>query len=451
MVVQSKLGKGSAMPTYPYHTPTILQSSSSQPQTTHKLRKLKRKVTQIPLPGDPIEHVADEAVHEKLGDSLVRASTTASSFEAKQNSGNIDKTQSKETLNEPSSQGTNSGDGPKCQKTMGDTTAQTRFESVSKHSNDSFFIRGSSRDEESLGEDASKQGRIKAIDVDEDIAILFPSWCSELEHRSWFCLHSVLVENALFFIALGPYLWGHHSLNGFYWPTVYRDAHDLVKSCDACQHHGKILQRDEMHQNSIQVCEIFDIWGIDFMGSFLSSQGNKFGTPRAIINDHDMHFCNDQFAKVMLKYGVTHCLATMYHTQTSGQKEVSNHGLKRILERTVGENHASWSDKLDNALWAFRTSFKTPIECTPYKLGYGKACHLLIELEHKSYWAMKHVNFDLLTMGDHRKVQLNELNELRDQAYENSLIYKEKTKRIHDSKTKDRVFDIGDRVLLFKS
>nr|GEY84166.1 reverse transcriptase domain-containing protein [Tanacetum cinerariifolium] len=132
------------------------------------------------------------------------------------------------------------------------------------------------------------------------------------------------------------------------------------------------------------------------------------------------------FAKVMLKYGVTHRLATVYHPQISGQVEVSNRGLKRILESTVGENCASWSDKLDDALWAFRTAFKTPIGCTPYKLMYEKAC-------------------------DHRKVQLNELNELRHQAYENSLVYKEKTKRIHDSKIKDRVFNVGDRVFLFNS
>nr|GEU81738.1 reverse transcriptase domain-containing protein [Tanacetum cinerariifolium] len=104
---------------------------------------------------------------------------------------------------------------------------------------------------------------------------------------------------------------------------------------------------------------------------------------------------------VMLKYGVTHRLSTTYHPQTSGQVEVSNRSLKRILERTVGENRASWSDKLDDALWAFHTAFKTPIGCTPYKLVYGKACHLPIELEHKAYWALKHCNYDLVTVGDH--------------------------------------------------
>nr|GFB57507.1 reverse transcriptase domain-containing protein [Tanacetum cinerariifolium] len=133
------------------------------------------------------------------------------------------------------------------------------------------------------------------------------------------------------------------------------------------------------------------------------------------------------------------CQSQAYHPQTSGQVEVTNCGLKRILERMVGENHASWSDKLEDALWAFRTAFKTSIGCTPYRLVYGKACHLPLELEHKAYWVLKHANFDLKTAGDHRKLQLNELNELRDQAYDNSLIYKERTKKLHDDKIKNRI------------
>ncbi|GKB43329.1 reverse transcriptase domain-containing protein [Tanacetum coccineum] len=219
---------------------------------------------------------------------------------------------------------------------------------------------------------------------------------------------------------------GHHGANytakkvfdsGFYWPTIYRDAHDLVTRCDAYQRQGKISQRDEMPQNAIQVCEIFDVWGIDFMSPFPSSRRNNYSSSfYRVSSTNDFRFC--------------------------GQVEVSNHGLKRILERTIGENHASWSDKLDDALWAFRTAFKTPIGCTPYKLVYGKACHLPIELEHKAYWALKHCNFDLKTAGDHQKVQMNELNELHEQAYENSLIYKEKTKKIHDSKIKNRVFNV---------
>ncbi|GJR09332.1 reverse transcriptase domain-containing protein [Tanacetum coccineum] len=196
-----------------------------------------------------------------------------------------------------------------------------------------------------------------------------------------------------------------------FWPSIYKDAHELVKNYDSCQRQGKISQRDEMPSISVPLC----------MQRSCLNMESLFVSP------------------------------TANHPQTSGQVEVSNRGLKRILERTVGENRASWSDKLDDALWAFRTAYKTPIGCTPYKLVYGKACHLPIELEHKAYWALKHANFDLKTAGDQRKVQLNELSELRDQAYENSLIYKEKTKRIHDAKIKNCVFNVDDQVLLFNS
>nr|GEU46594.1 hypothetical protein [Tanacetum cinerariifolium] len=174
--------------------------------------------------------------------------------------------------------------------------------------------------------------------------------------------------------------------------------------------------------------EAFDILKACHVGPTGGHHGSnliakKFGIPRAIISDRETHFGNDQFTKVMIKYGVTRRLATTYHPRTSGQVEVSNRGLKRILERTMGGNRASWSDKLDDALWAFHTAYKTPIGCTPYKLA----------------------------AGDHRKLQLNELSELRDQAYENSMIYKERTKKLHDSKIKNRTFNVGDQFLLFNS
>nr|GEU93295.1 DNA-directed DNA polymerase [Tanacetum cinerariifolium] len=192
-----------------------------------------------------------------------------------------------------------------------------------------------------------------------------------------------------------------------------QEAMDILKAC----HEGPTGGYHGANLNAKK--------GIDFMGPFPSSKGNKYilvavdylskwveakalsindarivvkflkspfsriGTPRAIISNRGTHFCNDQFARVMIKSGVTHRLTTAYHPQTSGQVEVSNRGLKCILERT--------------------------------------------------------------TTGDHQKLQLNELNELRDQAYENSLIYKEKTKKLHDSKIKNRIFNVGDQVLLFNS
>nr|GEW29257.1 hypothetical protein [Tanacetum cinerariifolium] len=133
---QEKMGEGSANPTDPYHTPTIIQPSTSQPQKTKQHRKPRRKVTEVPQPSDPTEHVADEAVNEKMDDSLERDATTATSLDAEHDRGNIFKTQSKATPNDHGSQGTSSGGGLRCQKTIGDTVAHIRSERVSKISND---------------------------------------------------------------------------------------------------------------------------------------------------------------------------------------------------------------------------------------------------------------------------------------------------------------------------
>nr|GFB38246.1 reverse transcriptase domain-containing protein [Tanacetum cinerariifolium] len=191
-----------------------------------------------------------------------------------------------------------------------------------------------------------------------------------------------------------------------------------------------------MPQNSIQVCEIFDVWGIDFMGPFPSSKGNKY---ILVAVDYFSKWVeakalptND--ARVVVKF-----LKSLFFW----------FGTPKTIISDRGENRALWSDKLEDALWAFRTAFKTSVGCTPYRLVYGKACHLPLEFEHKAFWALKHANFDLKTVGDHRKLQLNELSELRDQAYENSLIYKERTKKLHDEKIKNRIFNVGDQVLLF--
>ncbi|GJR91827.1 reverse transcriptase domain-containing protein [Tanacetum coccineum] len=150
-------------------------------------------------------------------------------------------------------------------------------------------------------------------------------------------------------------------------------------------------------------------------GPFLSSRGNKY-----------IHVTVDYLSKWVEAKALP-----------TNDARVVVKILKSLFAR-IGTPRAIISDR-DDALWAFCTAFKTPIECTPYKLVYGMACHLPIKLEHKAYWSLKHCNYDLVTAGDHRKVQMNELNELRDQAYKNSLIYKEKTKKIHDSKIKNRI------------
>ncbi|GKB40875.1 reverse transcriptase domain-containing protein [Tanacetum coccineum] len=205
---------------------------------------------------------------------------------------------------------------------------------------------------------------------------------------------------------------GHHSASvtgrkvyeaGFYWPSIFRDA-------------------------------------------------KEFEVPKALISDRGTHFCNSQLEKVLLRYGVNHRISTTYHPQTNGQTKVTNRAIKRILERSVGYNPKDWSEKLNDALWAFKTAYKTPTGCTPFRMVYGKAFHLPVEIEHKAYWALKQCNTDLTTAAKNHFMELNELMELRDGAYENTRIYKKRTKKWHDFRLReDKDLKNGDKVLLFNS
>ncbi|GKD79086.1 reverse transcriptase domain-containing protein, partial [Tanacetum coccineum] len=134
---------------------------------------------------------------------------------------------------------------------------------------------------------------------------------------------------------------------------------------------------------------------------FLRKLFSRFGVPKALISDRGIHFCNSLLEKTLRKYGVMHRLATPYHPQTSGQTKNTNQAIKHILERTVNRNMKEWADKLDDALWAFRTAYKAPIGSTPSRIVYKKACHLPIEMEHKAYWALKKINLDLDAAGKH--------------------------------------------------
>ena len=235
-------------------------------------------------------------------------------------------------------------------------------------------------------------------------------------------------------------------------------------------------------------CRFFYVWGIDFIGPFPPSFGNqyillamdyvskwveaiacprndantvvefiqrnilsRFGAPRTIISDEGSHFANKLLAKLVGRYGIKHVMGLAYHPQSNGQAEISNREIKNILEKTVSTSRKDWSVKLDDPLWANRIAYKLPIGMSPYKIVFRKPCHLPLKLEYKSMWAIKKLNCDFKAAKDKRLLKMNELEELRNETYDNARIYKDKTKKWHDQKILRKEFRVGELVLLYNS
>ncbi|RVW20213.1 Transposon Ty3-I Gag-Pol polyprotein [Vitis vinifera] len=190
---------------------------------------------------------------------------------------------------------------------------------------------------------------------------------------------------------------------GFCWPSLFKDALTMCKSYDRCQRLGKLTHKNMMPLNPILIVDLFMYGALNSWDLFLCPLAIPtswwewiiFGVPKAIISDGGTHFCNKPFEILLAKYGVKHKVATPYHPQTSRQVELANREIKNILMKVVNTSRRDWSVKLYDSLWAYRIAYKTILGIYPYRLAYGKACHLPIEVQYKAWWAIKTLTWTL--------------------------------------------------------
>ncbi|RVW59031.1 Retrovirus-related Pol polyprotein from transposon 17.6 [Vitis vinifera] len=243
--------------------------------------------------------------------------------------------------------------------------------------------------------------------------------------------------------------------SGFTWPSLFKDAHIMCRSCDRCQRLGKLTKRNQMPMNPILIVELFDVWGIDFMGPFPMSFGNSY---ILVGVDYVSKWveaipCKQNDHRVVLKFlKEEHFLEIgirwLHLIILFGQVELANREIKNILMKVVNSSRKDWSIRLHDSLWAYRTAYKTILGMSPIVLSMAKH-HLPVEVEYKAWWAIKKLNMDLIRAGEKRYLDLNEMEELRNDAYINSKVAKQRMKKWHDQLISNKEFQKGQRVLLY--
>ena len=153
---------------------------------------------------------------------------------------------------------------------------------------------------------------------------------------------------------------------------------------------------------------------------------SKFRAPRTIISDEGSHFANKVFATLVSIYVIKHVMGLSYHPRSNGKDEISDREIILIIDKTMNSSRKDWFIKIDDALWAHRIAYKTLIGMSPYRIVCGKSCHLPLELKYKAMWAIKKLNCDFQAAKEKRLLQKNELEELRNESYDNARIYKGK-------------------------